>query len=712
MHQDSIKILDCTLRDGSYAIDFQFTARETAIIASALENAGIRFIEIGHGLGLNAARAGHGASAATDEEYLQAASRALSKAQWGMFFIPGVGRHKDLELAASYGMHFVRIGANVTEIEVAESYIAYAKQLGIFVSVNLMKSYVLPPGEVATRAKWAEGLGADLVYLVDSAGGMLPEDVRRYVDEMKNVLSIPIGFHGHDNLSLATANTLMAIECGATYVDTTLQGLGRSSGNVATEVMATILKKQGLDLAIDIMYLMDIGQRLIKPMLQERGYDPIGIISGYAQFHSSYLKTILKYADLYKVDPRDLIIGVCEVDRVHVSDELVEGIAKRLAEQSDGSGRTAVEIPSRIFLHGLEKETSDLPLDDAIRRLAHQISVITKKRSGTKSVLNIVAAPVRSGTTKVSRFIHENFGFAMASVEVDNLGQLEIVIKAADGQVDILLVDADEKPYLGSSLFKLIRSDPLKSRLIGYQDCDVWVRSIVHELWFLTERLPDCIAAVCGTDAMALKLALILVELGVNVTLTGGSLVDLERSVEALIQLADHHPGQKLRYNPDPVRACLGADILVGFAEAAIGPLMVEAMNPKGLVFDAGIGAASPESIAVGHRRGIRMVRPDMRAALAGELAAILGAGRVVTEIMGRDELAGVSVVAGGVIGARGDVVVDTISNPEKVIGIADGLGRLLEAGTGYHQALRAVEEEIIRRKVYNDSIVFRNDPS
>src|SRR5438270_12371293 len=98
------EILEVTLRDGSYLIDFQFTAEDTATIAAALESIGFRWIEVGHGLGLNASKSGKGVAAGTDEEYLEAAAQAVKQAKWGMFFIPGIGGEEDLRLAARYGM--------------------------------------------------------------------------------------------------------------------------------------------------------------------------------------------------------------------------------------------------------------------------------------------------------------------------------------------------------------------------------------------------------------------------------------------------------------------------------------------------------------------------------------------------------------------------------------------------------------------------------
>ena len=211
MNNHNIEILECTLRDGSYAVDFQLTPRDTSVIAAALENAGFKLIEVGHGVGLGASRMGKGPAAATDQEYMEATATILNSAQWGMFFVPGIGRHDDLEIAAQYGMDFVRIGTNVTEVRKSAEYVEHAKKLGMFVSANLMKSYALQPKELAEQAKLSERFGVDLVCLVDSAGTMLPEDITSYALAMNEVLTIPIGLHCHDNLTLGIANALAAI---------------------------------------------------------------------------------------------------------------------------------------------------------------------------------------------------------------------------------------------------------------------------------------------------------------------------------------------------------------------------------------------------------------------------------------------------------------------------------------------------------------------
>ncbi len=699
MNHRNIEILECTLRDGSYTIDFQFTACDTSIIAAALENAGSKFIEVGHGVGLNASNAGKGLAAATDEEYMQAAASTLKNAQWGMFFIPGIGRHEDLELAAHYKMDFVRIGTNVTEVEQSKEYIEHAKKLGMFVSANLMKSYALPPKELAQRAKVSEMFGVDLVCLVDSAGTMLPDDIKNYVLAMRNVLNVPVGLHCHDNLALGVANVLASIDSGVQRVDCTMQGMGRGGGNPATEVLVSVLKKQGIDLSIDPNRLMDISERLIKPMLQEKGFDPINITSGYAGFHSSYLKTILKYADRYGIDPRELIVEVCRVDQVHAHEDLVADIARKIQHRKAGrAGLHIVSLPNFDFPTGKGDEAPTNSLAGAIKKVLTKARN-TSKKQGKKSVLNIVAAPCTVGRVTVSRFVQEEFDYVIASVELDNLVALEEIIGIVDGIVDILLVDAELKPYLDEPLISKACRIARQSHVVGYKDSDVWVRSVDQGIRSLLQGARGHHLTIYGTDTLALKLALSMIEQGAKVTLSGGVLDQLEFCANALRQMAII--GTNLEIQADPVEAARGADLVVAFStqELLISRAMVEGIAKNGIVFDGGIGSVPVEVIAFCNDRGIRVVRPDMRAALASELASLLGTERIARELMGRTEIAGISVVAGGLVGHHGEVVVDSVSNPSRVVGVADGGGRVLYMPTEFTHQIQAVEQEIVRRQ-------------
>lgn len=328
-------ILDTTLRDGSYVINFQFTARDTAIIAAQLENVGFDLIEIGHGVGLGASQRGYGAAAESDEAYLAAAAGALKRARWGMFCIPGVAQLEDIDLAARYGMKFVRVGTDVKDVEQSEPFIERAKKHGMLVCSNYMKSYTVDPKEFARNAKLSQSYGADVVYVVDSAGGMLTRDIESYFRAVQNACDIATGFHGHDNLGLGVANAVRAVELGADIIDTSLQGMGRSAGNTPTELFIVVMDRLGLSLGFDPLKVMDIGEKYIKPLIQKNGLNSLDIVAGYAQFHSSYMGVIREFSSKFGVDPRKLIIALCERDRVNAPRALVEDLARSIGASTD-----------------------------------------------------------------------------------------------------------------------------------------------------------------------------------------------------------------------------------------------------------------------------------------------------------------------------------------------------------------------------------------
>ena len=299
-----------------------------------LRDAGFRLIEIGHGLGLGASGPRYGEAAATDEEYLRAAATTLKQAQFGTFFIPGIGTREHLHLARDYGMSFVRVGTNITESEQAEEYIKYAKKLGFKVSYNAMKSYAVSPQEFGRRIALTVEWGADLVYLVDSAGGMLPRDVTEYVSRLRENVEADIGFHGHNNFMLANANNLAALASGATYLDSTLRGMGRSSGNAQTEIMVVLLERLGYCTGIDRLQTLDAGERLIQPRMQPScGIAALEVVTADAFFHSSFMPLIDRAVALYLVDAKALVMAVSKWDNIRPSEDLVMSVAAQLARE-------------------------------------------------------------------------------------------------------------------------------------------------------------------------------------------------------------------------------------------------------------------------------------------------------------------------------------------------------------------------------------------
>jgi 4-hydroxy-2-oxovalerate aldolase len=326
-----IEILDTTLRDGSYVNNFRINADTTFEVVKGLDKAGIDYIEVGHGLGMNATTFENMKGICSDVEWIEATLKGINKSKWGMFFIPGIGRMEDIDLAASYNMDFIRIGANVDEYDRAAPFIERAKEKGMFVCANFMKTYALPYNEIGNWAAKAVDYGSDLVCIVDSAGAMLPHEVEGYVKAVKNVTDRKIGFHGHNNLGLAISNSIRAAELGVDVIDTSLRGLGRSAGNTVAEIFILVLERMGITLGYDIYDFLDVSERFIDPILNDyKQVDSFSILSGYAKFHSSFMPIIDLYSKQYDIDPRKLIVELCKKTCINAPNDVVEKLAVQL----------------------------------------------------------------------------------------------------------------------------------------------------------------------------------------------------------------------------------------------------------------------------------------------------------------------------------------------------------------------------------------------
>ncbi|MCP4643720.1 MAG: 4-hydroxy-2-oxovalerate aldolase [bacterium] len=674
MGLEHVEILDTTLRDGSYTIDFQFTAEDTALVASSLESAGIPLIEVGHGLGLGAARAGKGDQAASDEAYLRAAAGVLKSARFGAFFIPGVGEADDLRLAADCGMHFVRIGTNITELESAEPYVALSKQLGLIVSCNLMKSYAVSAEEFAGRARLAEQQGADIVCLVDSAGGMLPEEVGAYLESAKAAASVQLGFHGHDNLTMAVANTLAACDAGATILDASLQGIGRSEGNAVTEVLVALLQKRGFLTETDVHGLLDIAEAFIRPLMHERKRTGIGITTGRARFHSSFLGTAMEAAARHGIDVRELIVRLGAHDQVNAPAKLVESLARDIA-QSQPRARVRVDIAAT------KAEVPEAFEDEVLVR-ARELKEKARKL-GLRSVLNIVVSPYEM--TRVSPFVETNYGCALSNIMIAEPQRLAHVLKAVDGVVDFVLLDSGREPVAPDALSFSV--------LLNYLDHEMWARATVtHLTMLLGGDVHGKRVALTGVPPLATRAAMALAEAGALVSLDPC----LEKEASALGHMA---PGVHV---VSVAEAAMNCDAIVSLSprRPTIDAACVAGMKSGALLYDGGIGSVHREAVPAAETAGVRVVRVDMRPSLAATALELIGTRSIVDRHMGRATWNGVSVVAGGLIGREGEVIVDSIHAPTRVIGIADGMGGILRPDadqTDVAQVRRAIAERLIQ---------------
>ncbi len=331
-----INIIENTLRDGAYVIDFQFTQKHTQDIFKGLDKLGFKYIEVGHGLGLGAwNRSEYGLAAENDISYISAAKSVSKEAKIVCFFIPGIGTEKDILRAIDAGLDFIRIGTNIDTFEKTLPFVRLAKNKGIKVAVNLMKSYAVKPYQfcqiVQKIDKWEM---ADVVYLVDSAGCMLPNEVGEYIDRTKQKVTTSLGFHGHNNLSLGIANSVQAIKSGAVFIDTCVRGMGRSAGNAQTEILIHILSQMGINTGVDLHRLYDFADNVIFPLMSKKqGLSSEEIHIGVSKFHSSYLPLVEKAIEKYDVDKKKLIKEVSDIDCLNPTQDLFYKIAESMKNE-------------------------------------------------------------------------------------------------------------------------------------------------------------------------------------------------------------------------------------------------------------------------------------------------------------------------------------------------------------------------------------------
>ena len=335
-----IHIVDSTLRDGSHALSHQFVAEQVARIAKGLDDAGVEVIEVSHGDGLGGSTINYGFSKQPEVEWLKAASSVIKKGKLAILLLPGIGTKEDLKMAGDLGAKVARIATHVTEADISEQHIGLAKKMGMKAVGFLMMSHMAPPEKLAEQGKLMESYGAEVVYVVDSAGALLPTTVRERIRALRNAVKVDVGFHGHNNLSLAVANSLAAIEEGAHWIDGCTCGMGAGSGNTPTEVLAAVLDKMGYATSIDLWKIMDVAEDLVRPiMLKPVRIGKASLTMGYAGIYSSFLLHAEKAAQQFGVDPRDILVEIGRRQAVGGQEDMIVEVAMALAEKKKESAR-------------------------------------------------------------------------------------------------------------------------------------------------------------------------------------------------------------------------------------------------------------------------------------------------------------------------------------------------------------------------------------
>jgi 4-hydroxy-2-oxovalerate aldolase len=332
-----VKVIDTTVRDGSHSVAHQFTPEQVARVAQALDGAGVWAVAVGHGDGLGAGSRQYGFPAYPDAELIAAASAVMSNSLIATALLPGIGTKEDLRAAHDAGASVVRVSTVCTEADIGIQHIGLARELGMAAHSHLNMAHIAPPARIAENGRIVADAGGEAVYIVDSAGALLGDDVRAAVVALREALpdEVEIGIHEHNNLSLAVANSVAAIEEGATIVDVTLAGMGAGAGNCQAEPLIAVLDRLGFETGVDLFGLQDIADDFVRTELMPGPIviDRLTGTLGYAGVPASFLLHAIRAGERFDVDPREIVVELGRRKAVVGQEDMIIDVAAALAER-------------------------------------------------------------------------------------------------------------------------------------------------------------------------------------------------------------------------------------------------------------------------------------------------------------------------------------------------------------------------------------------
>ncbi|WP_373368361.1 4-hydroxy-2-oxovalerate aldolase [Ottowia beijingensis] len=312
------------------------TLEQMKSVAQGLDAAGIPLIEVTHGDGLGGASVNYGFPAHSDEEYLSTVIPLMKQAKVSALLLPGIGTVDHLKMAHGLGVHTIRVATHCTEADVSEQHITMARKLDMDTVGFLMMAHMSDSAGLIKQAKLMEGYGANCIYVTDSAGYLLPDQVKERIAAVRDALKpeTELGFHGHHNLAMGVANSVAAIEAGANRIDAAAAGLGAGAGNTPMEVLVAVLDRMGIQTGVDVWKIQDVAEDLVVPLMDfPIRIDRDALTLGYAGVYGSFLLFAKRAEKKYGIPARDLLVELGRRGMVGGQEDMIEDTALTMARE-------------------------------------------------------------------------------------------------------------------------------------------------------------------------------------------------------------------------------------------------------------------------------------------------------------------------------------------------------------------------------------------
>ncbi|KGG93699.1 4-hyroxy-2-oxovalerate aldolase [Comamonas thiooxydans] len=331
-----ITVHDMTLRDGMHPKRHQMTLEQMKSVATGLDAAGVPLIEVTHGDGLGGSSVNYGFPAHTDEEYLSTVIPLMKQAKVSALLLPGIGTVDHLKMAHELGVSTIRVATHCTEADVSEQHITMARKMGMDTVGFLMMAHMNSAEGLVKQAKLMESYGANCIYITDSAGYMLPDDVKERLSAVRQALKpeTELGFHGHHNLAMGIANSLAAVEVGANRIDAAAAGLGAGAGNTPMEVLVAVCARMGIETGVDVFKIQDVAEDLVVPLMDfPIRIDRDALTLGYAGVYGSFLLFAKRAEAKYGIPARELLLELGRRGMVGGQEDMIEDTALTMVRE-------------------------------------------------------------------------------------------------------------------------------------------------------------------------------------------------------------------------------------------------------------------------------------------------------------------------------------------------------------------------------------------